>query len=159
MSAGKARNILLAIWSSGFLLNLAIAFYLYLYKAWMEADNFGLLVSRLDSLYVTYLGLMIAFYLTRGNPSISAPEQTGISDVLIDRAGIPLEYRSNAPFIVAMAGSIIWNVIILLFVGRLIFGLGNVEEAISQVETYGSLLSWIVAPAIGFYFGNISKSE
>lgn len=143
MNENRARNFLLGIWASSFLTCLVIAFYLHMSGEAIEENNFNALVARLNGLYVTYLGVMISFYLTRRRVTA--------------RAAATQTAKSNVPFVIAASGSFLWNAVILSFVGSLLFGVGYVEDTITQVETFGSLLSWLVAPAIGFYFGKLGS--
>lgn len=115
---------------------------LYLYLGdWIEKDNFKSAVLQLNTSYVTYLGVIVTFYLT-------APAKH-----LVKRS------REKASLMIAMLGSLIWNLIISAFIVRLAIGFGTIEESVEQVGNISSLLSWLVAPAIGFYFANASQPE
>lgn len=138
LSSSNARKILLGTWFAFFVVNLAVIFFLYFDKS-IEEDNLRMAVQQIHSNYVTYLGVMAAFYLSQKAPAGGGGKQAGMS------------------FAVAMFGSILWNLVICGFMLRLIVG-GTIEDAVRQIGFFGPLLSWLVAPAVGFYFANPSMS-
>jgi cytosine/uracil/thiamine/allantoin permease len=133
-----ARIKLAAIWFAFFCLNMGIILHLYL-GDWIEEDNFKSAVSELNTSYVTYLGVIVTFYLTApANHPVQRP-------------------RDKMSHTVAILGSLIWNLTISVFIVRLALGYGTIEDSVEQVEYFSSLLSWFAAPAIGFYFANASR--
>ncbi len=135
-----ARAKLAAVWFGFFCLNMGVVIYLYL-GDWIEKDNFKSAVSQLNTSYVTYLGVIVTFYLTSA------------TNHLVKRP------REKTSLIVAILGSLIWNLTISAFIVRLMLGFGKIEESVEQVGYFSSLLSWLVAPVIGFYFANATQSE
>lgn len=140
LSFATARRILLSIWFSFFLAGLACIFYLYL-DNWIEEEDFRAALQQLNSLYVTYLGTIVTFFLTK-----SAAAHT-------------TRRRAGAPFIIAVVGSVLWNVVIFAFIFRLVLQIGTFEGSMRQIGFIGPLLSWLVAPAIGFYFAGLPPSK
>jgi len=136
LSAARAK--LAAVWFVFFCLNMGVVLYLYL-GDWIEMDNFKSATSQLNTSYVTYLGVIVTFYLT--SPA----------DHHIKRP------REKTSLLVAMIGSLIWNLVISAFIVRLALGFGTIEESVEQVGYFSSLLSWLVAPVIGFYFATASR--
>ncbi len=136
MSASRARFALTLLWHVAFAVGLAIAVHLYL-TDWVEADNLEACLKQLNSLYVPYVGVMATFYFTR-----SVADDIG---------------AAPSRFALAIATSLAWNVFVLLFLVRLEFGRGTIEEAIEQMASTGRLLSWLVAPAVGYYFAQPAK--
>lgn len=126
---------LTALWFLFFLVNLAIVLYLYL-DDWIEEDNFRACLTQLNSLYVIYIGVITAFYFTNPNKVTSKEKYAGTA------------------FVVAFLGSAIWNIVIFIFLLRLLLPKGTIEDSTAQIGYFGSLLSWLVAPAIGYYFAN-----
>jgi hypothetical protein len=126
-------------WFLFFCVNVGLVLYLYLGNH-IQKDNFDSAISQLNASYVTYLGVIVTFYLTAGRRSGS-------------RRG------ERIAFAIAMMGSLIWNGIILIFIGRLALGSGTIEDSVEQIGSISSKLSWLVAPAIGFYFAQTSLSE
>jgi hypothetical protein len=140
ITIATARKYLLGIWSCFFLVNVISALYLYL-GDWIEWDNFLAMMQQISTLYVTYMGLIIVFYFSKSDSTKSAKEKIG------------------TPLVVALAGSILWNIIICIFVVRLVLEKGTVEDSVKQIGILGPLLSWLVAPAIAFYFANSSSQS
>jgi hypothetical protein len=136
LSVIRSRIILVALWFSFFAVDVAIVSYLYFDK-WIEQDNFRAALSQLNSLYVTYLGVMIAFVFSSAAKS-SAKKQ------------------ASTPFILALICSIAWNGFVLVFLVRLVLQLGEIEETLKMIGEFGPMLSWVIAPSIGYYFAKSS---
>src|SRR6185295_19203449 len=130
VSFTTARRVLLTIWFAFFLAEIACVLYLYLDK-WIEDEDFRQALQQINSLYVTYLGIIIAFFLTKSKPAQANRKRTGM------------------PFVIAVVGSVLWNIIIFAFIFRLVLKTGTFESSIKQIGFIGPLLSWLVAPAIG----------
>lgn len=130
--------MLLSVWALFFIFNLGAILYLYLDK-WIEQDNLKSGLLQLNSLYVTYLGVMIAFFFTDSSAAALKKKPAGI------------------PFIIALLCSLGWNVFVSIFIARLLLQLGEIEDSLKQISDFGPLLSWLVAPPIGYYFAKSSK--
>jgi len=141
LTAEKARLALLVIWFFFFFLALGIFFYLYSGK-WIEDDNFTAALSVLNTLYVPYLGVITLFYF-------GAPGKR--RRTALDAGG-----RSGTAAGLALAGSLLWNCGVIFFVVRLAFHYGLIEVALDKMKVLGSMLSWLAAPAIGFFFARSS---
>ncbi len=139
MSSNGARKTLMWTWFGFFVVNLGVILTLY-FKQWIESDNLWAAVQQLNSCYVTYLGVMAAFYLSQKATTPGQDQQAGMS------------------FAVAMAGSILWNMVVCGFMMRLVWG-STIEDTIKQIGFFGPILSWLVASAVGFYFGNSAASQ
>lgn len=139
ISNSAARRTLAGLWLLFFMLNLSVICCLYL-RNWIEEDNFWAAVSEVNSLYVVYLGAVIAFYfMDRQKRNLKGP-------------------RSGLTFALAISCSILWNCVISVFIAvRLPLGMGTVEDSIKQIGHLGPLLSWVVAPSIGYYFAHSSN--
>lgn len=144
-----ARNTLLGLWSSFLIINLGIVLYMYL-DDWIERDTLWASLSQLNSLYVTYLGVMIAFYFTG----------------VITENPKPKEKRyAGGAFWIALTGSAIWNLVIFVLILKAFYLRGDkqtaygIENAAKDIGQVGPLLSWIVAPAIGYYFGASANTQ
>ena len=140
LSSSTARRLLVILWFSFFFLNLLAVLYLYL-ADWIGAENFRAGLSQLNSIYVTYLGVIAAFYFTAPANAASSRPRTGIT------------------FTLALLVSVIWNSVILIFIMRAFFLWGPIEDSLDQIGYFGPLLSWLVAPAIGFYFANSVREQ
>lgn len=131
MRPRTARWLLFLTWFLFFLLQMGIVVFLYLDK-WIEEDNFKAALQQVNASFA-YLGVMITYLLSHKRER-GAQGTTGVS------------------FLVAMAGSLMFNGVLSAFLVRLLFKSGTIEDSIKQMALLGSLLSWLVAPAIGFYF-------
>jgi hypothetical protein len=135
LSFSNARLILTGVWLLFFLANFVCVFYLYL-DSWIEWDDFRASIQQLNSLYVTYVGVMLSFFFIKPGRQTSS------------------QGRAGMPFVIAMASSLVWNVIIFILIFRLVLQSGKIEASLRDIGFLGPILSWLVAPAIGFYFAN-----
>jgi len=137
VTAQSARQALVIGWFACFLTNLSILLSLY-FGEWIYSDNFRSALTQLSSLYAPYLGAILAFYFSSRTPPAAAGATAG------------------TPFVLAVLGSVIWNVTILILLAKVFFLWGTIEGATRDMLFFGSTLSWLIAPAIGYYFGNSS---
>lgn len=134
LTEGLPRKVLVGIWFGFFFTDMAVL--LWLYSAnWIEKDNFHSAVTQINSVYVTYLGAILGFYLTKRT---------------IGRG----DRKLKTPFVLALCCSAFWNVLVSFFIIRLAFLNGQVEDSIKQIGELGPLLSWLVAPVLAFYFAS-----
>jgi hypothetical protein len=140
VSPETARRILVLGWFAAFFCNLAMLLYLYV-DNWIEQENLKNALYQLNALYAPYLGAILAFYFT----TRQKPPESGAA--------------AGMAFTLAAAGSLIWNFVILILVARVFFLLGRIEPALKDMLFFGSTLSWLIAPAIGFYFANPSTPQ
>lgn len=91
---------------------------------------FELILSQ----YAPYLGAIVGFQF--------ATQKTA------KRAG-----AKATPFVVAIVMSGLWNLTLLGFVVQACLDTNTTEASISDITAIVPKLSWIVAPAIGFFFG------
>lgn len=124
----NARKVLLFVWLGFFLLNLAVVLFYFLAQ-WIGPDNFKAALKQLSASFAPYLGVMLLFYWGKA------------------KKGNTLHI--GLPFWLALLGSIIWNVLILLFILVM-----PIEDAIENTRDIGALLAWLVAGAIGYFFAN-----
>jgi len=130
----SSRNVLVGLWFAFFFADVSVL--LWLYSAnWIDKENFHLSITQVNTVYVTYLGAIIGYYLNKRN--------LGRYDRKLGR-----------PFILAFCCSIFWNFSISFFILRLAFLSGTVEDSVKQIADLGPLLSWMVAPVLGFYFAS-----
>lgn len=127
------RNALLVIWFAGFALNLTSVLYLGLGN-WIAEDNFRRALTQLNASYVPYLGVITAFCFAANGRTKSRAMRNNVAPAL------------------ALATSLLWNVAILAMFVPLLYSHGVIEESIKNAEFFSGLVSWLVAPAIGFYF-------
>jgi hypothetical protein len=139
-SSEFARRLLVVGWFACFLVNLGMLLFFYV-DGWILQDNFRAGLTQLSALYAPYLGAILAFYFSSRMKTPNAGDSAGTA------------------FLLAGVGSIVWNVMIVGLMARVLLFDGTIEGTIRDMLFFGSTLSWLVAPAIGFYFGNPSLPE
>lgn len=141
-SRSKERRFLLLVWFFFFILNGSIILFLYL-NQWIEQDNFWLTIKQWNTSYAPYIGAITLFYWGSKQK---------------EQADTPNETRTV--FYIAIVCSLIWNVLVLIFLIPPLLGTGAIESSIDNIKEVASMLSWLVAGAIGYYFAKpLSKSK
>lgn len=135
----RDRFALLVVWFSCFFVNVALALYLYMAE-WISNVNFEALLLRINGLYAPYLGSILTFYFA---VPVEQPHATGS--------------RTPVAFILALLCSAGWNLILVALLARVVFFDGYVEDAMKDMELFGSPLAWLVAPAIAYYFARTAS--
>src|ERR1700728_1512365 len=118
MSAHSVRIALLTIWFVSLGLNLAIVLYLGL-DHWIGQENFHEALTQLNSSYLPYVGVIVAFYFAH----TPAPEGT--------------VNRNNVAAGLALVASVVWNLAILALFVPLLFGRGFIEQSIRNTGFVG----------------------
>ena len=135
-TASGARNILIGLWYGFFILNISLVLYFYL-DGWIEKDNFYLAMEILNGLYAPYIGAITLFYWSGRH--IEKPSQA---------------FAMSTPFTIACLGSLLWNGLLFSLFLPLFFQSGTLEDSVEVIRDMGGSLSWLVAGAIGYYFGS-----
>jgi len=138
-SGSTARHLLVACWAAGFIASMAMVFSLYV-RGWIADDNFHASLTRLSALYAPYLGGIFGYYLS-------------------NRAKAGRAHDAGAAFVLAIAASAAWNLVIAGLLSRVLFFDGTIEQTLKDLMFFGSVMSWLVAPAIAFYFTSPSSQE
>jgi ABC-type methionine transport system permease subunit len=136
----SARVWLATIWFAFFGLNCLLILYFF-QREWIEWDNTKAALTKISSIYSTYIGSIIGAYVTTKTVKKRAQE------------------TEEASPIIAIAVAFIWNIIISFPFLRLLFGSGEIEKSIEQVEWFGSTFNWLVALVMGFYFAQSVSSK
>ncbi|MGB8889002.1 MAG: hypothetical protein WCC87_19900 [Candidatus Korobacteraceae bacterium] len=135
----RATIVLATLWIFFFLLSLAVPLWLFFLGA-IEQPAFTVALDGISALYVPYLGAVLAFYFaTRNQPSRAVTRQP--------------------TFVIALVVSAVWNIIVCSFIIRIPLGLMPIEEGIKVAGESGARLSWVVAPAMGYYFGKSGETS
>ena len=134
ISAERASLFLTCLWIFFFLISLSTLLWL-LFVNYIEELTFRSGIEDISTLYVPYLGAILGFYFAKRA-----------------KAKLPTGMRRGA-FISAVAVSAIWNFVVIVPIllvpmHRLVW-----ENAIKLASSSGAVLSWLVAPVIGYYFG------
>jgi len=139
MTVRTARGSLAALWAVCF----ALALVATLYLRWgigISSDYFKETIELVSGQYAPFLGAVLGFYLSSKRKEELVPD-------------------GNGAFYLAVLMSALWNVVILGFLGRVTMNLTTVDESNKDVLSVLPKLSWIVAPAIGYFFGKPEKKE
>jgi len=132
-SISKARFWLAFVWILFALINIGIIFYLH-FADEIEGDNFKAALSQLNLSYAPYLGIILTFFWS-------------------DRKKNRSRKNVSTSFIIAMIFSTFWNILILIPLIKLLFLNGFIEDSIQSIKLVNNYLVWLVAGAIGYYFG------
>lgn len=136
----SARAVLAVIWFLFFVLNCLAVLYFY-QRELIEWDNTKDALSKISSIYSTYLGSIIGVYVAMKKLNVKAQETEWTSPVI------------------AIAVALGWNCVISFFFLRLLSGSGSIKETIGQVEWLGTTFNWLVAPVMGFYFAQTASAK
>jgi len=126
------RTWLTLLWSAAFV----AAMLAWAYLKWIVGigpNAAAALLEQITSQYAPYLGVVLAFHFT-------------ISD------NKPLRRRSPSQYL-ALTMSVLWNVLLLGCVAKSCLDPNTSAEAAENIRAVIPKLSWIVAPAMGFFFG------
>lgn len=141
-SGAKDRKLLLFVWFLFFILNGAIILFIYL-QEWIERDNFLAAIKQWNTSYAPYIGIILLFYWG------SAKKKQALKTD-----------ETRTAFYIALICSLIWNGLVLVFLLSPLLGTGAIETALENIKEIASMLSWLAAGAIGYYFANpVSKSK
>jgi hypothetical protein len=140
LSAATARTVITFVWLGAFLLNLLIVFYLY-FGAWIEEESFEAAWQQLNLSYAPLLGAIVLYWVKRRKAGKTR------KDELLAKG-----------FWVALACSVIWNALLLVFMVRLVFQSGTIQSALAHIKDAG-MFAWLVSGAIGYYFGEAPSSH
>jgi hypothetical protein len=104
-------------------------------------DNAFVAIDSLSGVYAPYIGAILAFYF--------ASRTDG-------RRG---QRSRRQPFLLAFATSLAWNLLIIGAMVAVLTHLRGIEEATKDISTIGSKMSWLVAPAVGYFFAESCKPD
>jgi hypothetical protein len=132
----QVRRLLLWIWCSSFVLLLVIFSTLLLIE-YIEGDIYRAALKETNALYAPFVGVMLTYYFSRSESGQQRENTT-------TAAGI------------GVFSTLLFNALALSYVAPLLFGIGTVDAALEMMRA--NVLSWFVAPALGFYFAKDSTS-
>jgi hypothetical protein len=139
IAAKRASATLAWVWFSGFCLCLSIPSFLVARHGIMW-DEFSASLGTISGLYVPYLGIILSYYFATSRIN-------------------KLRHVDGTPFTIAVAASVVWNLVILGIYCSILSGNLGIEDARTISPQAGSALSWLVAPLIGFFYGNPAPSK
>jgi len=131
----RTRTSLTWLWVAGF--GISILGYVYLdWHVGIGPDSRSQLFELIVNQYAPLLGAVLGFHF-----AIRAKEKAVKT--------VP----SRTPLYVAIAMSGLWNLLAVGFVVRDCLDPDKTPDAISGIGSLVPKLSWVVAPAMGFFFG------
>jgi hypothetical protein len=139
MTVRTARGRLAGLWAGCFAVALLAALYLHWWIG-ISSDTFKDTMEMVSGQYAPFLGAVLGFYLSSKKKE----------ELVLDGDGA---------FYLAVLMSALWNMVILGGLGRVGLNLTTIEESNKDILSVLPKLSWIVAPAIGYFFGKPEKKE
>jgi hypothetical protein len=127
------REWLTALWFAFLVLNASSILWLH-YTDRLDAEFFRSGLFQLNAMYSPHVGATLAYYF--GARALRRRSSGQVS----------------APFVLAVLTTLIWNGYVTSQIARLLLERGYFEDVIVQMRDVGGVLSWLVAPAMGFYF-------
>jgi hypothetical protein len=129
----SASAALALVWFCCFVLSLAVPIVLML-RASIDSTTVAPAVEHISGLYAPHLGVVLAFYFA-GRAKARRRKQ--------------VDYP---PFVAAILISAVWNLLVAGTLVLVLVGQLNIEDALAFAGGIGPNLSWLVAPALGYFF-------
>jgi hypothetical protein len=128
------------LWGASFALAMLGSLYLRL-VARIGPDASARLFELIIAQYAPYVGAVLGFHFAAG--VVSKPQAK----------------RQVVPFRLAMAMSSLWNLVTVGFIVQACLNPDLTEDAANDIKAIVPRLSWVVAPAIGFFFGKPAEIQ
>jgi hypothetical protein len=128
----SSRFFVLLLWLLFFIANFFIIWRLWAGDWLNSSDDFMKALTVLNNAYSPYLGVILLFYWSKRKEK-SPP--------------------CDLAFFLAIILSFVWNLIIFILLGQMLYGKGEFNENLELIKNLTGLFSWLVAGSIGFYFG------
>lgn len=135
MRGDRALTALTMIWVGAFILSAAIPVALYM-RGTVGPESAVDAIKQTGAAFVPYVGLILSYVFARGR----------------SRAGAR-RHANRLAIVTALTTSIAWNLAVLGPLALTLNGESYLEDATSQMRELSSYLSWLVAPALGYFFG------
>jgi hypothetical protein len=133
LSSASLPGILASFWSACFVITLGIPF-LLLIRSSIESSTLPWALDQISTLYAPNIGAVLTYYFAKpGRPRRLSGFKSG-------------------PFLVALLASAIWNAVVAGTLLLVPMGQLHIEDALRFANTAGPKLSWLVAPALGYFF-------
>lgn len=136
------RGVIGTLWGGAFVVCLGMTFSLF-FAGWIEEDNLRKLVSQLSESYSVYLTSIAAFYYGRKHAA---------------RRG-PATPTDPAAFTIALLATLLYNAAIVTMLARVVLLVAAVEPTMALIGYVSSTLSWVVAPAVAYFFVKVPGQE
>jgi hypothetical protein len=135
-----ARFALFLVWMAGYVICVGMLF-IFAAIGYTQVEALKNNLADLSAVFVPYLGTVVAYWFASG------------------AASQPKSYNVTT-FWVALICSVLYNVGLALILASVFFredGEGVIEQTLSLQKYFASITSFIVAPAVGFFFGKSSQ--
>jgi hypothetical protein len=129
-----ATGILAGLWIGGFGLILLTG-YLMHHDRKITDKSFPLFIDQINRTFEHYVGLVLGFLLGSRKRIVKAKCSTPI-------------------FLAAAIVSTGWIAMVAYDVFNAAAGRSTIQSALKSVEETSSRMAWLVAPVVGYYFGN-----
>ncbi len=140
MRLSRQRASLTLLWVASF--SLAMLAYLYLrWLVWIGPDASAQLFDSIIGQYLPLLGAILGFYFAGRNSTHAEKKGRAV------------------PYYLAMALSVLWNLITVGFVMRACLDPDKTQDAVNGLGTLAPKLSFFVAGAMGFFFGKSPEAQ
>jgi hypothetical protein len=142
----RATYILTALWVAGFALGLGVIAVLFFTNS-IASANVSRFLDQLSAVYAPYLGAMLVYCFVARAKNKRSPKLNILA------------------FWLAIATSFLWNAVVICLLFKVLSVLRSgdttitIDEALKLASESGAKLSWIVSPAIGFFFAKPSSSK
>ena len=132
-AARRRRATIAILWGASFAACVCMACYLF-FAEWIEEDTFRKLMTQVSTSYSVYVASIAAFYYSlRGARGESVR-------------------GTRAAYVVALCASLLYNLLLIAVLGRVVLLVAPVEGATELMGYVSSTLSWVVAPAVAYFF-------
>jgi hypothetical protein len=133
LSSASVPGLVALVWFGCSIIALGIPF-LLLISSSVETPTLSAAIEQISTLYAPHLGAVLAFYFA------------------VRHKAAPRYRFKSGPFIAAIAVSTIWNAVVVGTLLLVPLGKMRIEEALSFTSGTAPKLSWLVAPALGYFF-------
>jgi hypothetical protein len=141
-----ATYILTGLWVTCFALGLGVIGLLFFSNS-ISSGNVSRFLDQLSAVYAPYLGAMLVYCFATRSRNRRSPKLNKLA------------------FWLALGTSLIWNGVVLCLLFKVLTVLRggettlNIDEALKLARESGAKLSWVVSPAIGFFFAKPSVEK
>lgn len=145
-STASATYVLTGLWVCCFGLGLGVIAVLFFTDS-ISSSSISRLLDQLSAVYAPYLGGMLVYCFATRARNRRSPKLNTLS------------------FWLALVTSSLWNAVVLSLLFKVLGVLRNgdsslkIDEALKFARESGARLSWIVSPAIGFFFAKPSVEK
>ena len=135
------RLKLFAVWFFGYVICVCIVLACFYTKS-LILDDLVPDLSSLTGIFAPYLTALVAFWFANS------------------RGGAD-ETNERLPYLVAMACSVFYNMLLILILTSVFFrtGEGLVDKTLKTMSGISTLMAFLVGPAIGYFFGKAKSHE